>query len=258
MAFSMKDKNVIITGGSKGIGQGLTSSFAREGARVIFTGRNEEDGLKLEKELKAENLQAEFFKADVLDFEKTKELFKSAQEKLGSIDILVLNAGIYPEKRIEEMEVSDWDKVLDVNLKSIFVSTREVIPYMKAQGLGRIVIVSSITGNRVGNPGLAHYSASKAGVNGFMRTAALELAPLNITINAVEPGNIMTPGMKNVLGPDYIKNQEATIPSGKLGSPEDIAFAIMYLASDEASYVTGQSIIVDGGQTLPESALDIN
>ncbi len=258
MAFSMKGKNVIVTGGSKGIGSGITTSFAKEGANVIFTGRNEDDGSKLENELKEKDYSVEFFKADVLDFNRTKELFSYANDKLGSIDILILNAGIYPETRIEDMDFDHWDKVMDVNLKSIFFSTKEVIPYMKKNKLGRIVIVSSITGNRVGNPGLAHYSASKAGVNGFMRTAALELANYNITVNAVEPGNIMTPSMKNVLGPEYIKNQESTIPSGKLGSPEDIAYAIMYLASDEASYVTGQSIIVDGGQTLPESALDIN
>jgi len=254
----MKGKNVIVTGGSKGIGSGITTSFAKEGANVIFTGRNQDDGSKLESELKEKDYSVEFFKADVLDFERTKELFSYANDKLGSIDILILNAGIYPETRIEDMDFDHWDKVMDVNLKSIFFSTKEVIPYMKKNKLGRIVIVSSITGNRVGNPGLAHYSASKAGVNGFMRTAALELANYNITVNAVEPGNIMTPSMKNVLGPEYIKNQESTIPSGKLGSPEDIAYAIMYLASDEASYVTGQSIIVDGGQTLPESALDIN
>ncbi|MGO1470797.1 MAG: SDR family oxidoreductase, partial [Tissierella sp.] len=141
--------------------------------------------------------------------------------------------------------------------KSIFVSTKEIMPYMEENG-GRIVITSSITGNRVGNPKLAHYSAAKAGINGFMRTAALELASMGITINAVEPGNIMTPGMKSSLGDEYIKNQESIIPLKKLGDPEDIAHTIMFLASDEASYITGQSIVVDGGQILPESALEIN
>ena len=259
MAFSMKGKNVIITGGSKGIGLGITETFAKEGANIIFTGRNEDQGKDLEKELKSNGYEnVEFFQADVLDFDKTKELFEYTDKKYGSIDVLILNAGIYPEVSIEEMTLDSWDKVLDVNLKSIFVSTKEIIPYMKKNNGGRIVITSSITGNRVGNPRMAHYSAAKAGVNGFMRTAALELAPLNITVNAVEPGNIMTPGMKDVLGPEYIKNQEATIPSGKLGTPEDIAYSIMFLASDEAPYITGQSIIVDGGQILPESALETN
>lgn len=253
MAFNMKNKNVLITGGNKGIGQGITETFVKEGANVIFTGRDEESGESLEKKLE----NAEFYKADVLDFEKTKELFEYTNKKLGSIDILILNAGIFPEVSIRDMTFEQWDKVLDVNLKSIFVSIKEIIPYMEKDG-GRIVITSSITGNRVGNPKMAHYSAAKAGVNGFMRTAALELAPLNITVNAVEPGNIMTPGMKLTLGDEYIKNQEATIPSGQLGTPEDIAYTAMFLASDEAKYITGQSIVVDGGQILPESALEVN
>lgn len=257
MAFSMKDKNVIITGGNKGIGEGITRVFANEGSNVIFTGRDSQSGDSLEADLKGQNLNAEFFKADVLDFDRTKELFKYANEKFGSIDVLVLNAGIFPEVSIKDMNFEDWDKVLDVNLKSIFVSVKEIIPFMKENG-GRIVVTSSITGNRVGNPRMAHYSAAKAGVNGFIKTAALELAPMNITVNAVEPGNIITPGMKNTLGDEYIKNQEQTIPSGKLGTPEDIAYAIMFLASDEAKYITGQSIIVDGGQILPESALEVN
>lgn len=257
MAFSMKGKNIIITGGNKGIGLGITESFAREGANVVFTGRNEEEGVKEEDRLKLDGLHVEFFKADVLDHDRTKELFKHVKDKYGSIDVLILNAGVYPEVSIEEMTMKEWDQVIDINLKGVFTGVKEVIPYMKESG-GRIVITSSITGNRVGNPKMAHYSAAKAGVNGFMRTAALELAPYEITVNAVEPGNIMTPGMKDVLGPEYIKNQEATIPSGKLGSPEDIAYAIMFLASDEAGYITGQSIIVDGGQILPESALETN
>lgn len=257
MAFSMEGKNIIITGGTKGIGLGITKTFANEGANVIFTGRDEDDGRSAEKDLKSKDLNVEFYQADALDFNKTKELFKYTNDKLGSIDVLILNAGIYPEVSIRDMELEQWDKVLNLNLKSIFVSTKEVLPYMEEKG-GRIVITSSITGNRVGNPKLAHYSASKSGVNGFMKTAALELAPLGITVNAVEPGNIMTPGMKSVLGDEYIKNQESIIPLKKLGKPEDIAHAIMFLAADEASYITGQSIIVDGGQILPESALEIN
>ncbi|HLR20361.1 MAG TPA: SDR family NAD(P)-dependent oxidoreductase [Tissierellaceae bacterium] len=256
MAFSMKDKNVIVTGGSKGIGYGITNVFAEEGANVIFTGRNEEDGRKAENNLEAENLSAEFYKADVLDFDKTKELFKYANEKLGSIDILILNAGVFPETSIEDMEIDQWDQVVDINLKSNFIFTKEVIPYMKKNG-GRIVITSSITGNKVGNPELAHYSAAKAGINGFIKTAALELAPYNITINGVEPGNIMTPGMKDSLGDEYIEKQKSVIPLDKLGDPKDIAYAMIYLASDESKYITGQTITVDGGQILPESAFDI-
>ena len=154
------------------------------------------------------------------------------------------------------MTSSDWDTVVDINLKGVFLNTKEAMKYLKEGG--RIVITSSITGNKVGNPGLGHYGAAKGGVNGFMRTAALELSTRGITINAVEPGNIMTPGMENVLGAKYIKDQESIIPLSKLGEPEDIAYAIIFLASDEAKYITGQSIVVDGGQILPESALDLH
>jgi 3-oxoacyl-[acyl-carrier protein] reductase len=174
------------------------------------------------------------------------------------VDVLVHNAGIYPDVRLVDMTVEDWDRVHAVNLRGTFLAVKAVLPVMLEQGKGRIVITSSITGPRVGNPGLAHYSASKAGVNGFIKTAAIELARSGITVNAVEPGNILTPGMTDVLGADYIRDQERSIPMGTLGTPEDIAYAMLYLASDEAAYVTGQSIVVDGGQILPESLLDVS
>lgn len=153
------------------------------------------------------------------------------------------------------MKIEDWDNVLDINLKGVFLNTQEAMKYLKSGG--RIIITSSITGNRVGNSELPHYAAAKAGVNGFMRSVALELDPKDITINAVEPENIMTPGMKLNLGDEYIKNQEQIIPMSKLGEPRDIAYAILFFASDEAKYITGQSVIVDGGQILPESPLEM-
>lgn len=256
MAFNFKGKNVIITGGSKGIGAGVGQAFLKEGAQVLVTGRKEADGERFVKTMKEKGYAPEFLVSDVTVKDQVKSLYKKAQEIMGSIDIVILNAGYYPENPLDQMTEKDWDQVLDVNLKGVFLNTQAALPYLKNGG--RIVITSSITGNKVGNPGLTHYSAAKAGVNGFMRTAALELAPLGITINAVEPGNIMTPGMKDVLGEEYIKKQESIIPMGKLGSPSDIAYAIMYFASDEASYVTGQSLVIDGGQILPESALDLS
>lgn len=256
MAFSMKDKNVIITGGGKGIGKSITEVFLKEGANVVFSGRNEKTGEETVKEFSKYSNKLKFIKADVASEEDTKNLFKMSNDYLGSIDIVVLNAGYFPQRRIEDMTISDWDTVVDINLKGVFLNTKEAMKYLKEGG--RIVITSSITGNKVGNPGLGHYGAAKGGVNGFMRTAALELSTKGITINAVEPGNIMTPGMENVLGAKYIKDQESIIPLSKLGEPEDIAYAIIFLASDEAKYITGQSIVVDGGQILPESALDLH
>lgn len=255
MAFSVKGKNVIITGGAKGIGAGITEVFCEEGANVIFTGRNIEDGNNFEKEMADKGYNTSFIKADVACVEDTKNLYKEANEKLGGIDIVVLNAGYFPESTVEDMKIEEWDNVLDINLKGVFLNTQEAMKYLKSGG--RIIITSSITGNRVGNSELPHYAAAKAGVNGFMRSVALELAPRNITINAVEPGNIMTPGMKLNLGDEYIKNQEQIIPMAKLGEPRDIAYAILFFASDEAKYITGQSVIVDGGQILPESPLEM-
>lgn len=254
MAFNMKGKVVIVTGGAKGIGAGISQVFVQEQAQVILTGRKAEEGEAYAQKL-SEMGSARFIQADVTDFEATEALYKKVMADYGKIDIVILNAGYFPENTIAEMTLDQWKEVLDINLNGVFYNTKAAMNYLKEGG--RIVITSSITGNRVGNPRLAHYSAAKGGVNGFMRTAALELAKKGITINAVEPGNIMTPGMKDVLGEAYIKNQEQIIPMGNLGEPEDIAYAALFLASEEAKYITGQSIIVDGGQTLPESQLDL-
>ena len=245
MSFSMKDKVVIITGGSKGIGLGIVTVFAKEQAKVVFTGRNEETGKQTQQQLKEQGLDTLFLASDVSDESSMRNLMKQVYDT-------------YPEVKLVDMTLEDWDKVHNINLRGTFIAIKEVIPYMKQQNKGKIVITSSITGPKTGNPGLAHYAASKAGVNGLIRTACLELAPWNINVNGVEPGNIMTPGMTDVLGEEYIKAQEASIPSGKLGVPEDIAYAAMFLASEEANYITGQTIVVDGGQILPESKLEIN
>jgi 3-oxoacyl-[acyl-carrier protein] reductase len=176
-----------------------------------------------------------------------------AIENFGQLDILCANAGIFPETPLDEMTEADWDRVLDINLKGVFLSVKACLPHLKTRPSARILITSSITGNRTGISGLAHYAASKAGINGFIRTAAMELAQHNITVNGVEPGNVLTEGMESQLGQDYIDAQTEAIPLGRMADPEDIAHAMLFLASEEADYVTGQTIVVDGGQTLPES-----
>ncbi len=190
--------------------------------------------------------------ADVSTEEGCRAMAEAAVQRYGAIDILCANAGIFPAAKLSEMTAADFDHVIATNLKSTFLSVSAVLPAMTRAGAGRIIITSSITGPITGYPGWAHYGASKAGQLGFMRTAAIELAPKNITVNAVMPGNIMTEGLEGN-GPDYIAAMEASVPLRRLGTPADIANAALFFASEEAAYITGQSIVVDGGQILPES-----
>jgi len=173
-------------------------------------------------------------------------------ERHGGIDIVCSNAGIFPAAKLSEMTVGDWDQMLDINLKGTFLTVKACLPELKARGKGRIIVTSSITGPITGYPGWSHYGASKAGQLGFVHTAAIELAPSNITVNAVLPGNILTEGIK-ALGAEYAARMTAAIPQRRLGSVEDVAYAALFLASDEAAFITGQTIVVDGGQVLPES-----
>jgi len=166
--------------------------------------------------------------------------------------VLCANAGIFPQAKIEDMTSAQWDEVLDTNLKGTFHAVKACLPYLKKSDQPRIVLTSSITGPVTGFPGWTHYGATKSGQLGFMRTASIELAKYGITVNAVMPGNIVTEGLAG-LGEDYLKTMAASIPLKRLGSVEDIGHAALYFASKEAAYVTGQTLIVDGGQILPES-----
>jgi 3-oxoacyl-[acyl-carrier protein] reductase len=176
----------------------------------------------------------------------------AAIEKFGSIDILCANAGVFPSSPLASMTEAEFDLVLGTNLKGSFLAVSACLPAMRDKRNGRIILTSSITGPVTGFTGWAHYGASKAGQLGFMRTAALELAPYGITVNAVLPGNIATEGLAD-MGSDYIRSMEASIPLRRLGSVADIANAALFFASDEAAYITGQSLVIDGGQILPES-----
>jgi 3-oxoacyl-[acyl-carrier protein] reductase len=177
---------------------------------------------------------------------------QAAVARFGGSDVLCANAGIFPAAKLTEMSTAEFDQVLANNLRSTFLSVQAVIPAMTQAGKGRMILTSSITGPLTGYPGWSHYGASKAGQLGFMRTAALELAPHAITVNAILPGNIMTEGLEGN-GPDYIAAMTASIPLKRLGTPADIANAALFLASEEAAYITGQTLTIDGGQTLPES-----
>jgi 3-oxoacyl-[acyl-carrier protein] reductase len=249
MLTSIEGRSVIVTGASKGIGKGIARVFAGKGARVLLAARDLSQAEAAAAEIGG---VASAIAADVSRVEDNVRMAQTAMERHGGIDILCCNAGIFPAAKLFAMSVAEWDQVLDVNLKGTFLSVQACLPALKARGKGRIVVTSSITGPITGYPGWSHYGASKAGQLGFIRTAAIELAPLNITVNAVLPGNILTEGVK-ALGPEYIAKMTSAIPSRRLGSVEDVAYAALFLASDEAAFVTGQTIVVDGGQVLPES-----
>jgi 3-oxoacyl-[acyl-carrier protein] reductase len=173
-------------------------------------------------------------------------------DAFGGLDVLCANAGIFPDAPLQTMTPDQLTEVLDVNVKGNIYSVQACLDALIASGRGRIILTSSITGPITGFPGWSHYGASKAAQLGFMRTAAIELAAYQITVNAVLPGNILTEGLAD-LGPDYLAQMARAIPAGSLGAPEDVGYAAAFLASDEASYITGQAIAVDGGQVLPES-----
>ena len=251
----LKGKIAIVTGAGKGIGGGIARVFGSEGARVLVVDLDEKWGLKTVDSIRETGGEASFFKADVSKEADMMQMAKTAVERYGRIDILCNNAGIYTHMaRIEEMTLEDWDTILNVNLRGTFLAVKACVPQMIKQKYGRILVTSSTTGNRTAIIGLSHYAASKGGINGFIRNIALELAEHNITVNGVEPGNIITEGMLGVVGEKWIKENEAVIPMGHLGEPEDIGHAMAFLASDAAKFITGQTIVVDGGQILPESA----
>jgi 3-oxoacyl-[acyl-carrier protein] reductase len=249
MLTPVKGKSVVVTGASKGIGKGIARVFAKNGARVLVVARHADQAEACAKEI---DNGASAFAADVTKLADLEKMAKEAEKRHGGIDVLCANAGIFPQARIEDLSAEQWDEVLGTNLKGTFLSVKACLPYLKKSGEGRIVITSSITGPITGFPGWTHYGASKSGQLGFLKTAAIELAKYGITINAVMPGNIITEGLEG-LGADYLKTMAASIPLKRLGSVEDIGHAALFFASKEAGYITGQTIVVDGGQILPES-----
>ena len=252
MGNRMDQKSVIVTGGSKGLGRGIAKVFALEGAKVLVVARQPDAGEQTANDIVDAGGSASFFQADVSKHDEVESMVEAAVDRNGGIDVLCSNAGIFPSVRLEEMTDEEWDTVNSVNLKGTFLATKACLPELKRSGAGRILLTSSITGPITGYPGWSHYGATKAGMLGFMRTVAIEVAKYDITINAVMPGNIMTEGLDDV-GDDYLRTMERSIPMARLGDPEDIAYAMLFLASHEAKYITGQTLVVDGGQTLPES-----
>ncbi|MEM1345958.1 MAG: 3-oxoacyl-ACP reductase FabG [Pseudomonadota bacterium] len=252
MFTSIAGKSVLVTGGSKGIGKGIAAVFAKAGAKVMIAARGEDAAKATVAELTAAGHTAAHVLGDVGDWADVQRMVGAAVEAHGGLDILCANAGAFPQTKMVDMDPDEWDTVMRTNLKSSFLGVKAAIPAFEKAGKGRVILTSSITGPVTGFPGWAHYGASKSGQLGFLKTAAMELARYNTTINAVMPGNIYTEGLQD-LGEDYLKTMAASIPLKRLGDVADIGNAALFFATDEAGYITGQQIVVDGGQILPES-----
>lgn len=245
----LRGRTALVTGASRGIGRGIAGGLLAAGASVVAIARSRDALEQAAAELDAERCVP--VAADVTDLDQLVGAATTARERFGGLDILCHNAGSYPIDPIEEMSVEAWDEVLRTNLTSAFLAVKACLPGLRESSYGRVVLISSITGPRTGYPGLAHYGAAKAGMLGFMRTAALELAPSGITVNAIEPGSIETESQGELVGADADHRLRA-IPLGHRGKPGDIAAAVVFLASDGARFLTGESLAIDGGQLLPE------
>lgn len=241
----LAEKVAIITGGAGGIGFATAETFAREGARVTIADFDEEVGGEKANELQEKGYDVAFFQVDVSERVSVDEMVQRVLDRFGTIDILVNNAGITRDAMLSKMTAADFQKVIDVNLSGVFHCTQAVLPTLVAKGSGAIINTSSVSGV-YGNIGQTNYAASKAGVVGMTKTWAKELGRKGITVNAVAPGFIET-GMTATVPDKVIDQMKQQIPLGRLGAPEDIANAYLFLASNEARYVNGITLHVDGG-----------
>jgi 3-oxoacyl-[acyl-carrier protein] reductase len=244
----------IVTGGARGIGLGIAGVLRAEGANVVIADIDAAEAAQAASRLSPDGAHALAVRVDVTEPADVDSMAAEAADRWGRIDILAANAGIYPHIPLADLSVADWNRVMAINVTGAMLAMRACVPRMTERAYGRIVLTSSITGSVVGQPGYAHYGASKAAMLGLMRSAALELAAAGITVNAVLPGNISTPGFAD-LGAEHERRMLAAIPAGRFGEPEDVGWAVRFLAAREAGYITGQTLIIDGGQVLPESTL---
>ena len=242
----LKGKTAIITGGSRGIGKAIVEIFVKQGANVAFTYSSSSDAAKaIENELSTNNVKVKSYKSDASNFEEAQLLAALVLEEFGSIDILINNAGITKDNLLMRMSEEDFDRVIQVNLKSVFNMTKAVQRTMLKQRKGSIINMSSVIGVK-GNAGQSNYAASKAGIIGFTKSMAIELGSRNIRSNAIAPGFIITE-MTEELGKETIKQYFEAIPLKRGGTPEEIANTCVFLGSDMSSYLTGQVLNVDGG-----------
>lgn len=252
-AFGLEGRVALVTGGGRGIGAAIATLFAQSGARVLIANRTESAGAAVAAAIRAAGGDAQAIGYDIGQRSQAEGAVAEAARVFGALDIVVHNAAINPWARIEALGDASLEQTLAVNLKACFWLAQAALPRWRARGAGRLLITSSVTCPRVAMPGSAVYAASKAGVNGFIRSAALEFAADRVTVNGVEPGYIAKHGGSLLSDPARAARIARHIPAGELGRPEDVAHAMCFLASAAARYITGQTIVVDGGSTLPES-----
>ncbi len=257
MAFRLDGRTALVTGGARGIGAAIVTRLAEAGARVIAANRTLDYAAELAQSLRARDLAVEAAALPSMARGALTGLIDRIAMPQG-LDIVVHNAGGCIWTDLDAMTEERLDEALDLNLSACFWLAQAAARHMRAKGRGRILITSSVTGNRVAMAGATHYAAAKAGVNGFIRTAALELARDSITVNGVEPGFIAKPGRGRLGTPDAIERIGTYVPMGHMGEADDIAYAMLFLASDEARYITGQTIVVDGGALLPETGFALD
>ncbi|QXH58902.1 SDR family oxidoreductase [Pseudomonas maumuensis] len=248
--YDFAGRTVLVTGAAGGIGQAIVEGFARGGARVLAV---DLDSPALQHLVETQMALGHEVRGEILDLADPGAI-GAMLAGLERLDVLVHNAAYFPLTPFAEIDPQMLQRTLAVNLGALFWLAQGALPLFRRQGGGCVLATSSVTGPRVAYPGLSHYAASKAGINGFIRNAALELAALNVRVNGVEPGMVRTPAMDN-LGDTALNTRIAAgVPLGRLGEPIDIAAAMLFLASDAARYITGQTLVVDGGATLPETA----
>ena len=242
----------VVTGGARGVGHGIVSVLAAEGARVVIADVDGAHADEAAAALRAGDLDVLAVATDVTDRASVDAMAARVIAEHGRIDILAANAGVYPTADLATIDDAFWDRVMNINVTGAVRAVRACLPAMVSQRYGRIVLTSSITGPVTGQAGYAHYGASKAAMLGFMRSAAVELATSGVTVNAVLPGNVETPGFADT-SEEHQRRMLLAIPMGRFASAEDVGWAVRFLASPEAGYITGQTLIVDGGQVLPEA-----
>ncbi len=246
--FSLSNKVAIVTGASRGIGKVIAQIFANAGAHIICVARSENAIKSLANEINSDGGSASHFACDISDGEAFSNLISTTTKEHGKLDILINNAGVTRDSLLMRMKEDQWDEVLNINLKGAFHGMKAAIRPMMKNRSGRIINITSIVG-LTGNPGQSNYAASKAGLIGMSQSVAKEVATRGITVNCIAPGWIGT-DMTDELSDEVKEQFLSRIPASRIGAPEDIAHAALFLASDEASYITGQTITVDGGRVI--------